>query len=76
MGIKKKANNGDAKFHPFDGSPGGDNQLVKNTSGEIDVEKIYILQSVIYAQKWKLWNRIHQVKGKYSVESKKTQDMK
>lgn len=43
MGIlKKKANNGDAKFHPFNGSPGGDNQLVKNTSGEIDIGKIYI----------------------------------
>lgn len=48
-----------------------DNQLVKNTSGEIDVGKIYILKSVIYAQNWKLWDQIHQVKGKYSVKSKK-----
>lgn len=39
--------------------------------GRLILGRYIFLQSVKYAQNWKLWNQVHQVKGKYSVESKK-----
>lgn len=72
MGIFKKRQIMEMlSFIPLMGHQVEITSWLKIQVGRLILGRYIFLQSVKYAQNWKLWNQVHQVKGKYSVESKK-----